>query len=787
VTGCEFRVIDAPGVDAPTASIGVVAANTVDIYEDLKVGQTIYANTGINVGVQGIHSSGPISLETTVQGSGGNAIAGLYGSYTMNNSTASGFQFGNRFLSTISSSTAGTHVGEFIRMTDNTSLSSGQVVRGMEIQAYSGSNNNGINTGITSYGKTFGLHGVTTAQASAVAQAAAVFADLDNGTDSTTKTLGNAIRAYTNDATSADLVSLYQETSAYTGAGIVMNFGNNSGSYTGNFIDLQIAGASKYSINFNNSTDIITQTFGRTASVVDYASATNGNTFIWKIPQKATTGTCASAAAEGVIFQNTGGTQVGHICIDGPTSGTANKLRFYAEQFNGTSTDVAENYSDIENTLEAGDVVAWDPTHLKAITKATASYSQNLAGIISTSPGVLLSGISESNGATDLINPKPLALSGRVPVKVSGENGPIVVGDYLTASPTKPGYAMKATKPGMIIAQALQAFNVGEGKIESFVNLFYYDPSLSLDESGNIMMQYGESSVTVSAQTTDTAAYIIKQKGTGNILQLQDNDTNRLIVASSGSTTLNTQVSEGTVLEVKNNDTSLFTIRATGTAVVNATLVVKKDIAALGRILGSTAIVGKNTSNEPIHQGDVVMLTGATEVPALGEQPTVTVAKAVNGQGVLVGIADKNLQSFAIDENVPQNNDETVIAPGEFMSIVITGTYKKVFVSGSVSVGDKLTSSSEPGKAGRLDQNTPGQVVGISLDNAPASDGSIRVMLLGSFQSQQQIIQQMAPPSGGNNSGGSGDGGEQTPPDSGTGESGESGEGQTPPPPAPEE
>ncbi len=402
----------------------------------------------------------------TITTSGSTAVAGLLQDLVLTNGTGSGFQFGNRLLNTVNGGTAGSHVGQFIRMTDSTSLSTGQIVRGIEVQAYSGTNNNGINTGIQTYGKTFGLSAETTGQAGGVALPAAVFADLNNGS---APTVGNAIRAYTDNATSATLVQLFQDTTAYTGTGLQMDFGNNSGSFIGNFSDYLYQGASKYKLAYSSSTSKTTETFGATGSTTDYASGTNGNTYIMKIPQKATTGTCASAAAEGLIFQTSGGTQVGHMCISGPTAGAANKLTMYAEAFTGTSTDVAENYTDISGTLEAGDVVKIDPQANKAVTKTEASDSAVIAGVISTSPGLLLAGISESNGATDLVNPTPVALTGRVPVKVTNENGAIAPGDFLTVSTTRSGYAMKATGPGQVIGQALTGFNSEAGKVEAFI------------------------------------------------------------------------------------------------------------------------------------------------------------------------------------------------------------------------------------------------------------------------------------------------------------------------------
>ena len=85
-----------------------------------------------------------------------------------------------------------------------------------------------------------------------------------------------------------------------------------------------------------------------------------------------------------------------------------------------------------------------------------------------------------------------LALTGRVPVKVTDENGPINRGDLLTTS-SKPGYAMKWTsldvneardfeelksmlaenerRSNAIVAKALEPLEYGEGKIIALITL----------------------------------------------------------------------------------------------------------------------------------------------------------------------------------------------------------------------------------------------------------------------------------------------------------------------------
>jgi hypothetical protein len=89
---------------------------------------------------------------------------------------------------------------------------------------------------------------------------------------------------------------------------------------------------------------------------------------------------------------------------------------------------------------------------------------------MSSSPGKII-----GTPMKDLGIPVPLALTGRVPVSVSTENGPIKPGDYLTTS-SKPGVVMKATKPGIAIGQAMESFDAAEpGMILAFVRTRYYD------------------------------------------------------------------------------------------------------------------------------------------------------------------------------------------------------------------------------------------------------------------------------------------------------------------------
>jgi hypothetical protein len=208
---------------------------------------TLFITTSGSVGVGTTSPYGRLTVDGVATSSGANAIAGIYSNVSLTNSTTNGFQFGNRFLTTINGSVAGTQDGMFIRTVDNTSLAN--TVRGLEVQAYSGNNTNGVNEGIATFGKTFGLYAYTDGLAGGVSVPAAILGELGH------QTSGNAIRAYTATGTTATLLSVYQESSVFTGTGLTIDLGNTgtgSGSFnSGYFMNLKKAGTSKFVIDSN--------------------------------------------------------------------------------------------------------------------------------------------------------------------------------------------------------------------------------------------------------------------------------------------------------------------------------------------------------------------------------------------------------------------------------------------------------------------------------------------------------------------------------------------------------
>jgi hypothetical protein len=147
--------------------------------------------------------------------------------------------------------------------------------------------------------------------------------------------------------------------------------------------------------------------------------------------------------------------------------------------------DVAETFATVEAT-EPGDLVTLvaRPAAMPTVRRSTRTDTGPLVGVVSTSPGLVFDR-GESRLAGDksgLITPDRtvVGLVGRVPTKVSLENGPIVVGDPLTASST-PGIAMKATAPGQIVGYAMEPADQS-GKILVHLQPGYYFPPAMLGE-----------------------------------------------------------------------------------------------------------------------------------------------------------------------------------------------------------------------------------------------------------------------------------------------------------------
>ncbi|MFS8130560.1 MAG: beta strand repeat-containing protein [Candidatus Dojkabacteria bacterium] len=154
--------------------------------------------------------------------------------------------------------------------------------------------------------------------------------------------------------------------------------------------------------------------------------------------------------------------QNGALCVDGGTGCPALSPGGIYGDLAYEEFDVAENI--LANAdVEAGDIVSGLNGQQEVVRKTEIANESTMLGVISTNPGSLGGfNLKPRDGFKVL----PFVLSGRVPVKVSTENGRINVGDAITSS-SVPGVGMKATDSKVkILGYAMQTYDAaGVGEI----------------------------------------------------------------------------------------------------------------------------------------------------------------------------------------------------------------------------------------------------------------------------------------------------------------------------------
>lgn len=155
----------------------------------------------------------------------------------------------------------------------------------------------------------------------------------------------------------------------------------------------------------------------------------------------------------------------GIVYVDGTVQNTAFDTTLCGGDY-AEAVDIRGEHS----SYEPGDVLVIDGAGSGKFLKSSKPYSIAVTGIYSTKPGLVGRREKKEKSHEEI----PMAMIGIVPVKVSGENGPIRPGDLLVTSST-PGYAMKGTARkkmlGAVIGKALQSLDSGSGIIEVVITL----------------------------------------------------------------------------------------------------------------------------------------------------------------------------------------------------------------------------------------------------------------------------------------------------------------------------
>ncbi|MFN0202202.1 MAG: hypothetical protein ACKVTZ_11815 [Bacteroidia bacterium] len=184
---------------------------------------------------------------------------------------------------------------------------------------------------------------------------------------------------------------------------------------------------------------------------------------------------------------------VGAFCnLNNPLGGVFNAGSIYAQGnvYAGRNVllgDLAE-YFKVRETSEPGDVIALSATQNDSYTVSAEKENPRVIGVHSTDPTLTL---NKAEGV-------PVALAGRVPVKVCDENGKVAVGDYLTAA-SKQGYAMKATRNCYVLGKALENLTEKEGKILCLVQGAWYNvnDASRTQSTGSFFIPAGKAKIVV--------------------------------------------------------------------------------------------------------------------------------------------------------------------------------------------------------------------------------------------------------------------------------------------------
>ena len=142
-----------------------------------------------------------------------------------------------------------------------------------------------------------------------------------------------------------------------------------------------------------------------------------------------------------------------------------------------TAFDLSQMYSTKDTNLEAGDLVVLEngseDDEKYFVRKSSAEYKDDVLGVVSEKPGFQLGGNSfiSDQSAYQV----PVALSGRVPVKIDKSAGTIKSGDMLAVSENEQGKAVKATKMGWVVGRALNDAKPDDNTVMMFVSLMWYN------------------------------------------------------------------------------------------------------------------------------------------------------------------------------------------------------------------------------------------------------------------------------------------------------------------------
>ncbi len=398
--------------------------------------------------------------------------------------------------------------------------------------------------------------------------------------------------------------------------------------------------------------------------------------------------------------------------------------QFWGKKFKVAAFDVAEEYPTADPSLSAGEVVAFDEQRPGYVKRADDSAA--VVGIISTQPGLLLSEWeNEASGPMQV----PIALSGRVPLRVSSENGPIMIGDRLVLSQF-PGIAAKSMGGAPTIGIAMEAFSASStrGVITAFVNLAANGSADNVYQG--LTVNDDEQKITFG---TTTAPYSVVLNGGLSVV-----DPALVTLSFSTTTLLTTHVQDfenakAFILNAQNfsptspSDRILFSLRSQDIPVFS--VAANGDVNTIGNYYGASATFGSSTN-----PGD------------LAERVDIAFDDTAEAGDVM--IVDPNSPDTYRRSNTPydsavagviSSNPTIIVGRGKTdhtanLAMVGRVPVKVVNENGSIQRGDLLVASSRPGYAMKYDPTLDSSskvvgIIGIALDPLVGEQGKIAALI----------------------------------------------------------
>ncbi len=378
---------------------------------------------------------------------------------------------------------------------------------------------------------------------------------------------------------------------------------------------------------------------------------------------------------------------------------------------NGSATDYMEYYA-VDNDVESGDLVVIGDTYVSTtegftiakLEKATGPYDPKLLGVISIKEWAGDFNSIGQNSIYESDNPHVLALSGRIPVKVTTDNGPIYKGDKLTSS-DRPGYAMKATEDGPTIGIALADFTgSATGTVMVFIDLGWNNTiyrGLTINES--------DSEITFK---TPTLAFTTTTYFTSSVSSTPDS---RAFIFNALN--FDTTSTDKYILSLRSNNNPVFSVSSNG------------DVHSSGNMYAASAVLGTSTNpgdlaekvdinpSETVEAGDVMMVDPASpdryQKSNQAYEPTVAGVISTNPTIIVGNGKTDQTAPLAMVGRVPVKFSEE---------------------NGAIQRGDLLVSASTPGYAMKYDPILDNSrkvvgIIGIALDNSMESTNG-KVMTL---------------------------------------------------------